>query len=187
MANLTKMRAISFGVLAVLGGSLLVGCGGTTSVYTINCGADAVYVDGAGTTWLADQDKTDDLSWGAIGGDVIVRDTIEIPDTQAPMVYLNERYNMAGYVFDLKPGKYTVRLHFAETYDGITDAGERIFDVSINKKVVLKDFDVFKEAGGANKPVIKEFKGIEVTEKLEIDFETKEQNPEINGIEILAE
>ncbi|MBT3200707.1 MAG: hypothetical protein HN350_12415 [Phycisphaerales bacterium] len=187
MANLAKIRAIGFVVLVVLGGSLLAGCGGPTSVYTVNCGSDAAYVDAAGTTWLADQDKDDDISWGAIGGDVVLREEIEIPGTQAPNVYLNERYDMAGYVFTLKPGKYTVRLHFAETYDGIADSGERIFDVSINKKVVLKDFDVFKEAGGANKPVIKEFKGIEVTEKLAIEFEAIEQNPEINGIEILAE
>jgi len=94
---------------------------------------------------------------------------------------------MAGYVFKLAPGKYTVRLHFAETYDGVTSDGERVFDVSFNGKVVLKDFDVFKEAGGANKPVIKEIKGVEVTDKLAIDFETNQQNPEINGIEILAE
>ena len=46
---------------------------------------------------------------------------------------------------------------------------------------------MFKAAGGANKPVIKEFKGVAVTDKLAIDFETNEQNPEINGIEILAE
>ena len=186
MTKLTKTRAIRFLSMAVLAGALLAGCA-AKPVYSINCGAEAVYVDGSGKTWLADQEKTDKVDWGVIGGDVVLRETVAIPGTQAPMVYLNERYSMAGYVFKLPAGKYTVRLHFAETYEGVTSAGERIFDISINKKVVIKDFDVFKAAGGANKPVIKEFKDIEVTDKLAIDFETNEQNPEINGIEILAE
>jgi hypothetical protein len=172
--------------MAMLAGALLAGCA-TKPVYSINCGADEIYVDAAGKTWLADQEKSDKLDWGVVGGEVVLRDIVEIPGTQAPMVYLNECYSMAGYVFKLAPGKYTVRLHFAETFEGITAEGERVFDVSINEKVVLKDFDVFKEAGGAFKPVIKEIKGVEVADKLAIDFTTNVQNPEINGIEILAE
>jgi hypothetical protein len=186
ISKLTRTRAIRFFAVAMLAGVLLTGCA-AKPVYTVNCGADKIYVDGSGKTWQADQEKTDSLDWGVVGGSAILRETIEIPGTQAPLVYLNECYSMAGYVFKLPPGKYTVRLHFAETYEGVTAAGGRVFDISINKKVVLKDFDVFKEAGAANTPVIKEFKGIAVTDKLEIDFETIEQNPEINGIEILAE
>ena len=190
MTKLTQAHAIrcfSMAVMAAVAGALLAGCAAGKPVYTINCGADKVYVDGAGKTWLADQEKTDKVDWGVIGGEVVLRETVEIPGTRAPKVYLNECYSMAGYVFKLAPGKYTVRLHFAETYDGVTAAGERVFDISINKKVVLKDFDVFKAAGGPNKPVIKEIKGVEVTDKLAIDFTTNIQNPEINGIEILAE
>jgi len=59
-------------------------------------------------------------------------------------------------------GWNTLRLYFAETFDGVS-------------------------AGGAFKPVIKEIKGVDVSDKLAIDFETKEQDPEINGIKILAE
>ena len=189
MAKLTKTRAIRcFSMVAtvVVSGALLAGCAGTP-MYSVNCGADEVYTDASGKMWLSDQEKTDDTDWGVINGEVILRETVEIPGTQAPLVYLNECYSMSGYVFKLEPGSYTVRLHFAETYDGITAAGERVFNVSFNGKVVLKDFDVFKEAGGANKPVIKEFKGVAVKDKLAIDFETNIQNPEINGIEILAE
>ena len=186
MTKLTRTRAIRLLAVAMLTGTLLAGCA-AKPIYSINCGADKIYVDQSGKTWLADQEKTDSLDWGVIGGDVILRETVEIPGTQAPLVYLNECYSMAGYVFKLAPGTYTVRLHFAETYDGVTSDGERVFDVSFNGKVVLKDFDVFKAAGGANKPVIKEIKGVEVTDKLAIDFETNIQNPEINGIEILAE
>ncbi len=186
MSKFSITRLIGVFSIAILAGALLAGCA-AKPVYSINCGADDIYVDKSGKTWLADQEKTDELAWGVVGGETVLRETIEIPGTQAPMVYLNEAYSMAGYVFDLAPGKYTVRLHFAETYDGVIAEGERVFDVSFNGKVVLKDFDVFKEAGGANKPVIKEFTGVEVKDKLAIDFETNTQNPEINGIEILAE
>ncbi|MBL7188451.1 MAG: malectin [Phycisphaerae bacterium] len=190
MTKLKKTRAIKFLAMAamvVVAGALPAGCATTKPVYSINCGADKIYVDGSGKTWLADQEKTDTVDWGVIGGETVLRETVEIPGTRAPKVYLNECYSMAGYLFKLPPGKYTVRLHFAETYDGVTAAGERVFDISINGKVALKDFDVFKAAGGAFKPVIKEIKGIEVSDKLAIDFTTNIQNPEINGIEILAE
>ncbi|MDP7289029.1 MAG: malectin domain-containing carbohydrate-binding protein [Phycisphaerae bacterium] len=186
MSKFTITRMITVLTIAILAGGLLAGCA-SKPVYSINCGADEVYVDKSGKTWLADQEKTDKLAWGVIGGETVLRDIVEIPGTQAPMVYLNEAYSMAGYVFDLAPGKYTVRLHFAETFEGVALAGDRVFDIAFNGKTVLKDFDVFKEASGAFKPVIKEFKGVEVKDKLAIDFTTNIQNPEINGIEILAE
>jgi hypothetical protein len=66
--------------------------------------------------------------------------------------------------------------------------GGRVFGVTIQGKPVLNDFDVFATAGGAQKAVIRELKGIEVSDgKLEIGFVAKTQNPEINGIEILGE
>jgi hypothetical protein len=186
MMKLSRTRAIRCFSILALAAALLSGCA-AKPLYSINCGADEVYTDASGKMWLSDQEKTDNTDWGVIGGEVVLRDVVEIPGTQAPMVYLNECYSMAGYVFKLSPGKYTVRLHFAETFEGITAAGERVFDISFNGKVVLKDFDVFKEAGGPFKPLIKEFKGVEVSDKLAIDFTTNIQNPEINGIEIFAE
>ena len=164
------------------------GLGEPTPVFTVSCGAEEAYKDADGKQWLADKEMVEGADWGALDGMTIVREPVKIPDTQAPQVYLTERYSMTAYEFKLKDGKYTVRLHFAETYDGVVDAGERLFSVSINDKVVLKDLDVFKEAGGPNKPLIKEFKGVAVSGgKLVIGFTANVQNPEINGIEILAE
>jgi len=155
------------------------GCATGTPVHTINCGADEDYVDASGKKWTADKDMD-------VDGMTVIRTLETIPGTRAPKVYLTERYSMTAYKFKVKPGKYIVRLHFAETYDGIMAAGERLFGVSINGKVVLKDLDVFKEAGGPNRPLIREFRGIEVTgEELVIGFTVNVQNPEINGIEIL--
>ncbi|RZC54369.1 hypothetical protein C5167_013221 [Papaver somniferum] len=65
------------------------------------------------------------------------------------------------YGLCLRPGNYKVKLHFAEimfpidqTADGI---GTRVFDVSIQGKKVLKDFNIEVAAKGVGKSVIKEY------------------------------
>jgi hypothetical protein len=53
---------------------------------------------------------------------------------------------------------------------------------------VAKDLDISKAAGGLKKAFVKEAKGVEVTDGiLKIQFVSKQQNPAINGIEILGE
>ena len=167
----------------------LVGCeAGPKIAIRVNCAATEAYTDTAGNAWLPDQMKEADAEWGAVEGMTVDRGDLNITGVPAPKVYETERYSMTAYEFAVPAGTYRVRLHFAETYDGITAAGERIFTVSINDNVVLKDFDVYKEGGGLNKPVVKEIQGIKAAEgKIVIGFEVNIQNPEINGIEILSE
>jgi outer membrane protein assembly factor BamB len=72
-----------------------------------------------------------------------------------------------------KPRLYTVRLFFAETADPGAEAcqaGRRVFDVSLQGNRVLQDFDIAKEAGGINRTVIKEFRGIRVKDDLKISL-----------------
>lgn len=153
----------------------------------INCGATEPYTDKAGNTWLADQIMDTGKEWGAVDGLTVDRGGLGMVGTDAPKIYETERYSMEGYKFTVPNGKYTVRLHFAETYDGITAEGERVFSVSINDKTVLEDFDPFKEAGGYQKPVVKTVEDVTVTNgQLPIGFTMNIQNPEINGIEILS-
>jgi hypothetical protein len=154
----------------------------------INCGAAEPYIDKAGNTWLADQGAEPGGKWGAVDGLTVDRGDLGIAGTDAPKIYETERYSMEGYKFTVPNGKYTVRLHFAETYDGITVEGERVFSVTINDQTVLKDFDPFKEAGGYQKPAVKKIEDVNVTNgQLDIGFALNLQNPEINGIEILSE
>jgi hypothetical protein len=154
----------------------------------INCGAAEPYTDKAGNTWLADQVMEPGGKWGAIDGLTVDRGDLGITDTDVPKIYETERYSMSGYKFTVPNGKYAVRLHFAETYDGITAEGERVFSVTINDQTVLKDFDPFKEAGGYQKPAVKTIEDVTVTNgQLAIGFTLNIQNPEINGIEILSE
>ncbi|XP_028119970.1 probable leucine-rich repeat receptor-like serine/threonine-protein kinase At3g14840 isoform X6 [Camellia sinensis] len=79
-------------------------------------------------------------------------------------LYMNARLSplsLTYYGFCLQNGNYTVSLHFAEimftndkTYASL---GRRIFDVYIQGKRVLKDFNIEHEAGGVDTETIKKF------------------------------
>jgi hypothetical protein len=91
---------------------------------------------------------------------------------------------------DAKAGKsYTVRLHFAEP-DGVAP-GERVFDVALQSRPVLKGFDVAREAGGPRRAVVKEFAGVAIAGELKITFApadgTKLAAAVLSGVELIAE
>ncbi|KAI4323059.1 hypothetical protein L6164_022695 [Bauhinia variegata] len=82
--------------------------------------------------------------------------------------------SLTYYGFCLGNGSYTVNLHFAEimftddtTYGSL---GRRVFDVYIQGKLVLKDFNIAREAGGVDKAIIKNFTAIVTRSTLEIRF-----------------
>lgn len=72
-------------------------------------------------------------------------------------VYQTMRWGQFKYVVAglAAGGKYTVRLHFAETY--WSGPGERVFGVVIEGKRVLSDFDVYRAAGGMDRALVKQF------------------------------
>ena len=149
-----------------------------------NCGGDK-YVDEDGVQWLADR-ETPGASWRAIGGETVQREGMTIPGKRGKL-YLTERYGMDGYQFALANGTYMVRLHFAETYGPINKPGMRCFSVKVNGQPVLTKLDVFQEAGGFAKPLIRQIDKVAVTDgKLKIEFEASVQKAEINAIEVLG-
>ena len=87
-----------------------------------------------------------------------------------------------------QPRPYTVRLYFAENDE--YEIGRRLFDVSIQGKRVLEAFDIVKEAGQANRTVVKEFKGINIKDDLKVTLTPTAEGkaePLLCGIEIIAE
>jgi outer membrane protein assembly factor BamB len=88
-----------------------------------------------------------------------------------------------------RPRNYTVRLHFAEV-DRVAP-GRRVFDVSLQDHRVLEAFDVVKLAGGRNRALVKEFTGVEVTDKLKVSLAPGSDEPSLPpllcGIELVAE
>jgi hypothetical protein len=100
-------------------------------------------------------------------------------------VYQSNRYGTFSYAIPgLTAGKtYTVRLHFAETY--WTSSGQRTFNVTINGKQVLTNFDILATAGGANKAVVEQFTTTaDSSGKVTIQFTTVKDNAQVNGIEV---
>jgi hypothetical protein len=144
----------------------------------INAGSAVAFIDTSGNAWLADQ--------GFVGGDVIERSELVIGNAKDPTIYRTERYSMESFSHPLPNGKYTVKLHFAETFEGITDKGQRVFNFNVEGQE-FKDFDVFVKAGGVQKAYI-ETVPVNITDgKLDIKFTHNIENPEINGIEIIPE
>jgi len=162
---------------------------GTKLVIRVACGAYQPYTDKNGNLWLPDEVKAPGASLGPLDGMTIERTEIyEVPNVAFPQIFQTERYSMSAYEFNLPNGKYTVRLHFAETFTGIMDVGQRVYSFAVQGQEPEKDFDIFKEAGGPYKAIQREYKGVEVTDdKLRITFTPNIENPVINGIEIFAE
>jgi hypothetical protein len=142
----------------------------------IDAGASAPYTDSAGNVWLADT--------GFADGETVDRGEIPIAGTSDPGLYRTERYGMTAFSHPVANGKYKVKLHFAETYDGVTAAGERVFSLNVEKKEI-KDLDLWTKAPGFGRAYIETI-DVEVTDaKLDITFTPKEQNTEINAVEIV--
>jgi alcohol dehydrogenase (cytochrome c) len=83
-------------------------------------------------------------------------------------------------------GKYLAKLYFAETYDAISGAGQRVFSYNVQGHE-FKDFDIFAKAGGANRAYI-ESVPVEVTNgTFKITFTSNVENPAINAIELIPQ
>jgi outer membrane protein assembly factor BamB len=85
------------------------------------------------------------------------------------------------------PAPFTVRLYFAEVDN--TAMGKRVFDVALQGKYVLNDFDIAAETSG-NSVLVKEFKNIPIKDTLHVTLMSKSgqtASPLICGIELTAE
>src|SRR5207249_3352436 len=110
--------------------------------------------------------------------------------TREPRIYQSRREGNFGYDIPLPPGVYELRLHFAETLYGennVAGGGEasRVFNVYINGKEALREFDVISEAGPSTAD-IRTFKDISPATdgKLHLWFEPFSNPPQLSAIEI---
>ncbi|KAI4306050.1 hypothetical protein L6164_029362 [Bauhinia variegata] len=82
--------------------------------------------------------------------------------------------SLTYYGLCLGNGNYTVKLHFAEIMyisgRSFYSLGKRVFDVYIQGRLVLKDFDIEREAGGTGKPIVKTFNASVTRNSLKIQF-----------------
>lgn len=142
-------------------------------VYRINCGGPD-YTDQNGNIWNADKPLVDEKnnlagsqSWSNLFPEIPSifasqrRTFSPIKGTNDWSLFQTFRYgrHLLKYRLPLPNGDYRVELYFAEPWlgigGGLDASGMRLFDVSINNKTVLKNIDIWKEAG-ANKALKKE-------------------------------
>jgi len=77
---------------------------------------------------------------------------------------------------------YRLKLHFMEPEN--LKAGQRVFDVALQGKTILRDLDITKEAGGVRRAIIKEFTVVGQDKSLRIDLTPQGKKPPIlSGIE----
>jgi hypothetical protein len=149
-------------------------------VIRIKAGSSTPFTDSSSNVWKAEE--------GFEGGSTIDRDPdLAIANTKDPGLFRSEHYSMDSFSIAVPNGKYTAKLYFAETYDGISGPGQRVFTYNVQGQHEVKDFDVFAKAGGANRAYV-DTVPVEVKNgKFTITFTSNIENPEINAIEIIPQ
>jgi hypothetical protein len=143
---------------------------------------DQAYTDRTGKLWEPDCCFS--------GGQTVVR-PVRVSGATDPELYQGERFGNFSYVIPVAAGRYRLTLHFAETWfgpgkPGGGGAGSRLFDVYVNGVALLRNFDIFREAGGADRAIQKAFRGLvpNAQGKITISFVPVVNYACINAIEV---
>lgn len=149
-----------------------------TALFRINAGGGS-FEDAAGQIWGPDS--------GFTSGSVSTFAN-EIAGTIDDPIYQSFRYDDTpstplDYNFPVANGQYEVRLHFAETWSGITATGQRVFDVLLEGQTAINSLDVFATAG-PNTALVRTLQTTVNDGQLTIGLRHGVQNPFISGIEI---
>ncbi|MEM8792664.1 MAG: malectin domain-containing carbohydrate-binding protein [Pseudomonadota bacterium] len=181
------------------------GAGSTETVlHRINVGGPAVDAADGSDGWTADNGASpspfrvsgsDNIFTGNAGsahpGPIILTDP-SVPAYAPAAIYNTERFDLGAapemkWEFAIDPGtEVEVRLHFAELFNGIDAAGERVFDVSVEGVVPASfdDIDAFMTAGP--KGAFMRTTTLTVDDgTLDIEFIHVTENPALKGIEII--
>ncbi len=169
-------------------------------------GANRYFTDDEQQLWIPGK-QYQEGSWGYIGGK-----TFKIPNngrlpygtdkniagTNNDPVYQTQQMGIEKYQFDIAEGEYELTLHFAELLGGqvkelpynLTDPdriepnGKRIFNVYVNGKLVLDNFDIATQYGSAT-AVAKTIRVIVAGNKgIEISFKAIEGETVLNALQI---
>jgi hypothetical protein len=152
----------------------------------ILCGSsDARHVDRAGNVWSGDRFFR--------GGSVFATPNHMTFRTPDPELFRRRREGNFSYDIPLKPGVYELHLYFAETLFGENNIGgggeaTRVFNVSINGKPALVNFDALSDAGGSNTADERVFKDVSPAADgmLHVQFASLVNNvPFLNALEIM--
>jgi hypothetical protein len=118
--------------------------------------------------------------------------------TDDPEFYSTERWGHFSYAIPVAPGKYRLTLYFIEhrarsghsqpAADSAVPSGARLFNVFCNRKLLLHDVNILKEAG-RNQPLVRRFTGLEPNAqgKLLLEFVPTQGYATVSAIEIIPD
>jgi len=163
----------------------------------INFGASGDRSDTEGNLWLGYPRPSGSLVLqfpvGAAfraGGKYVARSSsyTQVAGTDNPWLFTSAASGLAKCEIPLLgpsdgTAMYRVRLGFADPDHG--QPGRRVFDVKLQGKVVLENFDIAAAAGGSDRAVWKQFDEIEVTDKLVVELVPKTARPAADEMPIL--
>jgi len=84
----------------------------------------------------------------------------------------------------LKPGHFTVRLHFAERN---ATSMLRKFDITINDQAAVASMNVYESAGGPMRSVVREVRAVEVGGEVRVALDSLTGETLLCGIELIRE
>jgi hypothetical protein len=153
----------------------------------IDAGAETPLTDSKGIKWEADR--------GFEGGETVDRPDLAVTGTTDARLYQTERYSMDSYHFKVPNGKYLLKLHFSEDYEGVTEPTMRLFTYAVKDgapkdgKVIkeVKDFSPWKASGAHAKAYIDNVPLDVTAGEISITFTANVENPQINAIEIIPQ
>jgi len=134
------------------------------------------HTDETGVMWLPAQ--------GFADGDTMERPGLKIENTRTPSIYWSERFGLSKFTQKLPNGKYTVKLHFAITYEAISGPGQVVFTMIVGGRE-MKDFDLWEKAGGGLRAYVENVPVTITNGELEISFISQSENPTISALEII--
>jgi hypothetical protein len=154
----------------------------------IRAGWTSSWQDSEGEQWRADS--------YFLGGNALVRTTNPAQQSTSMAtdmeIYASERWGHFSYAVPVPEGRYRVTLNFCEGHygrrnTGVGGVGSRVFDVYCNGVALLRDFDIFKEAGGEGRPLDRTFSGIRPNAqgKILLSFVPTNGMACVNGIEVV--
>lgn len=139
----------------------------------INAAGDA-FIDSSGNPWQSDTGFTN----GTLSTQPF--DVIGTEDDQ--LFYTRRVGKQFSYSLPAQNGMYTLQLYFAEPF--WETPNKRVFDVSVEGKQVIKNYDIVAEAG-ARSAVAKSF-AVNITDgSLDIEFVRVKDNAIVSGLSLV--
>ncbi len=156
-----------------------------TIVYRINAGGPLLKASDG--DWQSDSSASVYVNTGKVWSQDSKIDTAFVPQYVPAELFQTERWDKSQgpemqWDLPVTPGRYEVRLYFAELWEKGMKPGKRVFDVTVEDQM-LNDLDIYVEAGG-DTGLMKSFI-VDSDDVLNIGLQRKTRNPNIKGIEVI--